>query len=299
MTPGAIDRRAVARAFSRASGRYDAAARLQTQVRDELLSRLAHFRPPEGLVLDLGAGTGAATPQLRRQFREREVVAVDLSPAMLHQAGERLSRWDRWIDWRGRRFHRVAADAVHLPFRDRSVGLVFSSLMLQWCDDLDATLREIHRVLAPEGVLLCSTFGPLTLFELREAWASVDSTPRVNDFVDLHDLGSALVRAGFTEPVLDVDRHLEWHENSRSVMQSLRAIGAVNAARRRRRGLTGRGTLAAVDADYRRRARADGAVPASWEVLFASAFAGSRTATAVPGEIRVAANAIGRRGDAR
>lgn len=297
MRPGAIDRRAVARAFGRASGRYESAAQLQSRVREELLSRLGHFQPANPLVLDLGAGTGAATPRLRRQWPDAQVVAVDLAPEMLREAGRALDLWDRWFDWRRRKFHRVAADAVRLPFRDHSVGFVFSSLMLQWCDDLDSALAEIRRVLVPGGALLLSTFGPLTLRELREAWATVDDVPRVNEFVELHDLGSALVRAGFAEPVLDVDRVLEWHADPRALMQSLREIGAVNAAPSRRRGLTGRRALGAMEAAYRQRGRADGRIPATWEVLFASAFAASPPqALQTPAEVHVPTSAIGRRG---
>lgn len=297
MRPGTIDRRAVARAFGRASARYESAAHLQSRVREELLSRLVHFRPATELILDLGAGTAAATPRLRTQWPDTQVVAVDLAPEMLRQAGAALDLWDRWFDWRRRKFHRVAADAVRLPFRDHSVGFVFSNLMLQWCDDLDSALAEIRRVLVPGGTLLLSTFGPLTLRELREAWASVDDVPRVNDFVDLHDLGSALVRAGFAEPVLDVDRILEWHADPRALMQSLREIGAVNAAPDRRRGLTGRRALGAMETAYRQRARADGRIPATWEVLFASAFAASPAqAPQAPAEVHVPTSAIGRRG---
>lgn len=298
MIPGSIDRRSVARAFGRASTRYESAAHLQGRVRDELLSRLVHFRPASGLVLDLGAGTGAATARLRAEWPDTQVVAVDLAPEMLRQAGAALGLWDRWFDWRGKKFHRVAADTVRLPFRDHSVGFVFSNLMLQWCDDLDAALKEINRVLTPGGALLLSTFGPLTLHELREAWATADDVPRVNDFVDLHDLGGALVRAGFAEPVLDVDRFVEWHTGPRALMQSLRDIGAVNAAAGRRRGLTSRRALTAMETAYRRCARADGCIPATWEVLFASAFAATPSASSVRvREVEVPLGAIGRRGE--
>ena len=92
------------------------------------------------------------------------MVAVDIAPGML----ERARRQSRWL----RRFGRVRADAYALPFRDGAFELVFSSLMLQWCDDLDAVFAEIARVLAPGGLLLFSTFGPGTLAELREAWAT-------------------------------------------------------------------------------------------------------------------------------
>jgi ubiquinone/menaquinone biosynthesis C-methylase UbiE len=83
------------------------------------------------------------------------VVAADIAPGML----ERAKQQSRWL----RRFARVRADAYALPFGDASFDLVFSSLMLQWCDDLDAVFAEIARVLKPGGLLLFSTSG-------RERW---------------------------------------------------------------------------------------------------------------------------------
>ena len=52
-----------------------------------------------------------------------------------------------------------------------------------------------------------STFGPNTLHELRSAWAQVDEYNHVNHFLDVHDVGDALVHAGLVEPVLDVERN--------------------------------------------------------------------------------------------
>src|SRR4029077_10511260 len=110
------------------------------------------------------------------------------APGML----ERARLQSRWL----RRFERVRADAYALPFATASFDLVFSNLMLQWCDDLDAVFAEIARVLKPGGLLLFSTFGPGTLAELREAWAAGDaSSNHVNHFFDAHVLGSALMQA--------------------------------------------------------------------------------------------------------
>ena len=125
---------------------------------------------------------------LKRRYPASLVVAADIAPGMLARAKAQ----SRWL----RRFERVRADAYSLPFRDGAFDLVFSNLMLQWCDDLDAVFAEIARVLKPGGLLLFSTFGPGTLAELREAWAaSGDAGNHVNHFFDPHALGSALMHA--------------------------------------------------------------------------------------------------------
>jgi len=291
-----IDRDAVARAFDRASASYDSAAALQERVRGELLGRLDELRVAPRTVLDLGAGTGHATRALKRRFPQSLTVAADIAPGMLVRARAQ-SRWFR-------RFERVRADAYALPFRDQSFDLVFSSLMLQWCDDLDAVFTEIGRVLSPGGLLLFSTFGPGTLGELREAWAAGDAalgergrmTNHVNHFFDPHALGGALMHAGFAEPVLDVDRLVVGYADTMALMRELKAIGAHNVTRGRARGLTGRRRLAAMTRAYESQRR-DGLLPATYEVIHATSWGGERRAERddLPGETFIAPHAIRRR----
>ncbi|MEO8063758.1 MAG: malonyl-ACP O-methyltransferase BioC [Pseudomonadota bacterium] len=256
-----LDRRAVASAFDRASGSYDAAAALQERVRTELLSRLDELKVTPQAILDLGAGTGHASRALKRRFPKALTVAVDIAPGMLAQAKAQ----SRWL----RRFERVRADAYALPFRDASFELVFSSLMLQWCDDLDAAFAELTRVLKPGGLLLFSTFGPGTLAELRDSWAAADGQPNhVNHFFDPPTIGSALMHAGLAEPVLDVDRIVVNYPDAMTLMRELKAIGAHNVTHGRTRGLTSRRQLAAMIAAYES-LRHDGKLPATYEVIHA------------------------------
>lgn len=265
-----IDRRAVAKSFSAASNRYDAAAALQQAVREELLDRLRQFAPSAAVVLDLGCGTGAASAVLAREFAHSKVIGLDLAHGMLVQADRKIG----WLDrLRGRSFARINGDTLQLPFASGSVQVIFSSLMLQWCDDLDRALREVRRVLSPGGLFLFSTFGPGTLQELRGAWAEVDELPHVNDFVDMHDLGAALTRAGFQEPVLDIDRLRREYATPRQLLLELKEIGARNSLSVRQRGLTTAARLRAMESVYRRQFACEAGVYASWEVIYASAFA--------------------------
>jgi malonyl-CoA O-methyltransferase len=260
----ALSPRAVARAFHRASRSYDAAARLQATVRQELLSRLDGLAVAPAVVLDLGAGTGAASVTLKRRYRRAQVLALDLAPGMLRETRRRSRFW--------RPLQVVAGDAMRLPLRNASVDLVFSSLMFQWCEDLDAALAEVARALRPGGLVLFSTFGPDTLRELRAAWAEVDAAVHVNRFVDMHDLGAALQRAGFIEPVLDVDRHVLHYPEVATLMGELKAIGAHNVNAGRPRGLTGPGRLKRMTQAYEARRTAAG-LPATYEVVYAAAWA--------------------------
>jgi malonyl-CoA O-methyltransferase len=286
----ALDRRAVVQAFDRASASYDAAAALQERVRNELVGRLDELKVTPVSILDLGAGTGHSSRALKRRFPRSLVVAVDIAPGMLARA-KNQSRWRR-------RFERVRADAYALPFRDGCFDLVFSSLMLQWCDDLDAVFAEIGRVLKPGGLLLFSTFGPDTLYELRESWGASDAPGNhVNHFFDAQALGSALMHAGLTEPVLDVDRIVMGYDDALALMRELKAIGAHNVTLGRARGLTGRRRLAAMTLAYEA-LRRDGKLPATYEVIHASSWGGERRgAENSPHEAFISPGAIRIRGE--
>ena len=141
---------------------------------------------------------------------------------MLREAGRRQTLL--------RRFSRVAADAAALPFPLPARDMLFSSLMLQWCNDPDAVFRECRRVLRPGGVLTFTSLGPDTLKELRRSWDAADpGHAHVNAFIDMHDLGDALTRAGFAEPVLDVERYTLTYAAAIDLMRDLKTIGAHNA----------------------------------------------------------------------
>jgi malonyl-CoA O-methyltransferase len=182
----------------------------------------------------------------------------------------------------------VLADAGALPFEDASFDLVFSNLMLQWLVPPDTALAEMRRVLKPGGLLLLSSFGPETLRELRDAWQAGDDGVHVNDFIDVHDLGSALARAGFAEPVLDVDRHLRHYADARDLMRELKALGAHNLDARRNRGLTGRRAFERMNAAYELQRQPAG-LPATWQLVYAVAWVHEQAAPqrAVAGETRI------------
>jgi len=285
-----LDRRALARSFDRAGAGYDAAAQLQQQVRAELLERLRYFALEPQCILDLGAGTCQGSVALRRRYAHARVIALDIAPGML-KASPRPG-------WPRRRFERVCADAYALPLASRSVELIYSNLMLQWCDRPDMVFRELARVLKPGGVFVFSSFGPDTLQELRLAWESVDHGVHVSQFPDMPQLGDALMRAGLIEPVMDVERHRLLYPDAYALMRELKRIGAGNAASERSRALTGRARLQRMVEAYELRRTASG-LPATFEVIFGAAFgaaseASGRADSSTPGEYAVPLAALGR-----
>lgn len=268
-----IDKTRMRQSFHRAAKQYDAAAILQRQVREEMLSRLDVVKLEPAVILDAGCGTGHGLHALLKHFKSAQGIALDIAEGMLARS-RALFPWYRF--WQAKpRF--VCADIESLPLATASVDMVWSNLAVQWCNDLDAALQEWRRVLRPNGLLMFATLGPDTLKELRAA-SGADHT-HVSRFIDMHDIGDALTRAGFSAPVLDVMHYTLTYDTVESLMRDLKAIGAHNATAGRAKGLSGKGFLQQLRQGYEA-FRHEGKLPATYEVVFVHAWAGSQPYTA-------------------
>ena len=259
-----LDRVRARRSFDLAADTYDEAAVLQREIGDRLVGRLDYIKLNPRRVLDLGAGTGHVAELLLDRYRKADVWAADFAPAMLRKVRKRGG-------WR-RRPRTVCADAGALPWCDASFDLVVSNLMLQWCVPLDRYFAEIRRVVAADGLLMFSTFGPDTLRELRQAWGSVDAGQHVHEFPDMHDVGDSLLATGFSGPVMDMEMVTMTYSDLLGLMHDLKSIGAVNAAEERRRGLLGRQAFRLLERSYEQFRTSEALLPASYEIVYGHAW---------------------------
>ncbi|MDZ4811863.1 MAG: malonyl-ACP O-methyltransferase BioC [Pseudomonadota bacterium] len=300
-----LDLKWVRRAFGRAASSYEAAAVLQHQVESMLLDRLDSltrgaaegtpakanalvqgplYKNAPGRILDLGCGTGRAAAFMRKRYAQCDVIALDMALPMLREAKRHAGWW--------KPFRRICGDARALPLQDQSVDVLFSNLCLQWIENLPEVFAEFRRVLRPGGWLLFSTFGPDTLTELRQSWAAADQCAHVNVFLDMHDVGDAMLAAGFRDPMLDVERFTLTYRDARQLMRELKAIGASNANAARTRGLTGKSRLHDMLEYYERFRSAEGLLPASYEVIFAQAQAPELTQPRRTGDGEIASISV-------
>ena len=258
----------VRRAFDRAAERYEQFAVLQNEVCKRLLEKLDIVKINPEFILDAGAGTGKAIPALFERYKKAQVVALDLSEKMLGKSGQQGGFF--------RAPHLVCADIERLPFADDTFDLVFSSLSMQWCNDLNAALLEAKRVLKPGGLFVFSTFGPDTLKELRYSWNKVDDINHVNQFIDMHDIGDALLQDGYAEPVMEAEVMTVTYDTVDEIMHDLKAIGANVTAtnsqgKRFNKGLTGKSVLQTVRQAYES-FRNDDVLPATYEIVYGHAW---------------------------
>jgi malonyl-CoA O-methyltransferase len=260
--PGfAIDARAARRRFERRAYSYAQASRLEAEIGARMLERLDYVKLAPRRVLDAGSGPARDARALAKRYRKADVIALDFSRAMLHAGRPRLRFFQR------RPPKPVCADLARLPLASATLGLLWSNMALHWAADAPAALREFHRVLAPEGLLMFSTLGPDTLAELRRAAGA----ERVHAFADMHDLGDMLIAAGFAEPVMDMERVTMVYADGEALLADLRASGQTCALAGRAHGLAGRKFLSELKEKLAAQ-RVAGKLSVSYEVVYGHAW---------------------------
>ena len=272
--PYALDKHRVRSSFDRAAATYDQAAVLQREICDRMAERLQYIKSEPRVILDAGCGTGYGARLLRQRYAKSRVIELDIAPAMLAASRGRQSGWKRFLPFLNTP-EQVCADIESLPLCDESVNMVWSNLALQWCNDLEATFAGMHRVLESGGLLMFSTFGPDTLKELRQAFGTLDGHAHVNRFPDMHDVGDALMRAGFAAPVMDMETVTQTYDDLAGLMRDLKALGAHNANQGRGRGLLGKGAWQRLQQNYEV-LRREGKLPATYEVVYGHAWKGEK-----------------------
>lgn len=245
--PVAVDKIAIAAAFSRAAGSYDTAADLQRKTGETLLGLGQQHAGVS--VLDAGCGTG----HFSRRWRElgKRVIAFDLAAGMLDHARQQQAADDYLL-----------GDIEHIPLPDHAIDICFSNLAVQWCADLPAALAELYRVTRRGGIILFSTLAEGSLNELGQAWQQVDGRRHVNDFLSLQQIGAAC--QGYRHQ-LTPQRYQQQFPDVIALMRSLQGVGATHLHQGREAGLSGRQRLVALQQAYTTQA---GCYPLSYHLVY-------------------------------
>ncbi|MDR3490932.1 MAG: methyltransferase domain-containing protein [Gammaproteobacteria bacterium] len=178
----------------------------------ELLNRLEWVKLQPKVILDVGCGPGNSVEKLKQRYPDAKVIGIDAAYSMLQYAH---------IQDVSSEF--ICADAQSLPLANDTVDLLFANLVLPWMSDLNAVFKEWKRVLRPEGLLVFTSLGPDTLAEWRNELAHVQLT----DCIDMHDIGDMLVRAKFSDPVMDVDYITLTYKDINQLLNELEITGII------------------------------------------------------------------------
>ena len=138
--------------FNHIARRYNLMNRLMTAGQDIRWRRQAVrllMLSPSARLLDLGAGTGDLGREALRQQLDIRLVAADFNLAMMLSG--RVSGPLPWVN----------ADALHLPFPDKSFDAVVSGFLLRNVVSLEAALVEQYRILKVGGrIVILETTRP-------------------------------------------------------------------------------------------------------------------------------------------
>ncbi len=259
-----LDKSAIKKSFNRAAKGYNSAAILQKEVLNRLLQRLQYIRHQPTSLVDIGCGTGQAVAGLQKTYPRCKIISLDLAYSMLRETRQQYGLL--------RKKRLVNSDMETMPFADNSFDLLFSNLALQWVNDLGGTLHEFARIGRSGGLLMFATLGPGTLKELRESWFEIDRNPHVHLFIDMHDIGDAMMAAGFSQPVVDAETiRLEYQEFGQ-IFKDLKDTGASNADINRNRGLTTAARFKRLEQCYRQLGYDAGKFIVSYEIVYGHAW---------------------------
>lgn len=239
-----IDKEAVKASFSKAAYQYDIFADLQREVGHQLMS-LMNLNVSNSHVLDLGCGTGYFSNLLINLDKVSRLTCFDLSPAMLAQVSDKLR-----LNQEANTYQLRQGDIDHLPFTEPQFDLVFSSLVLQWSQNLAHCLKQIKGTLNEQGKLGFSTLLSGSLFELEEAWSEVDNNKHINQFLSQQNVLDAVKQAGFNHINLTTETRVKRYPDLLSVMKALKGIGANHVHGSKHTSLSGKQLLKKLDQGY-------------------------------------------------
>ncbi|MDG4867407.1 malonyl-ACP O-methyltransferase BioC [Guyparkeria sp. 1SP6A2] len=258
-----FDLRRVRARFNRAAADYDRYAAVQREIGRRLEERFGWLKLEPSRILDLGAGTGQMVRAMRARYPQSQVVGLDLAENMLRQLPR--TRW-----WSRQRMG-VAADMHALPLVGGTMDAVVSNFAVQWSDRPDMLFAEVARVLSSGSPFSFATLGPDSLQEIRRAWAAIDQTPHVHHFMDMHDLGDALVRAMLADPVMDRETVTVTYPSVDALLADLRGVGVGNAQEGRSSGMTGPAAWRRFKGALAEQA-VDGQIPLTYEIVYGLAW---------------------------
>jgi len=257
----------VAESFSQAAARYDSASAIQKTIAAKLLNKVKslEFNQPqsERYIVDAGCGTGLWTAKLCEHAKH--VTGVDMASGMLDYAKAKNTQVPHWLQ----------ADVRAMPLVPEQTHLIFSSLAIQWCDDIAGLLQHWYKLLSPGGYVVLATLASNTLHELSQSFLSLDDDRHVNQFYHADELQSIVDKSSFKSISFDNQVEVQPYDNLLGLLHDLKDIGAQtvieknegNVQKAEVKPLT-KAKLNQLKLSYEQYRQADGMLPASYDVVY-------------------------------
>jgi malonyl-CoA O-methyltransferase len=201
--------------FSRSAASYDEYSALQDRLGGELIGMLKETGPSS--ILDIGCGTGNYTAILRKIFPQALIKAIDISEEMVNMARRKLD--DDRVTF-------IVGDAERVDL-DEEFDLISSNASFQWFDDLEKALANFKKLLKDGGVILFSTFGPLTFKELNIALRELLGGTALTNSIRFPEKASIrkMLKGNFKKSEVKEKIYLEGHPSLLELLKKIKYSG--------------------------------------------------------------------------
>ncbi|SFL36847.1 malonyl-CoA O-methyltransferase [Paenibacillus sp. 1_12] len=272
-----------------AAGSYDIHDRVQRMMADRVIQSIQRSKnegDTEQLdILEIGCGTGGLTEILCNEWSWLSMTALDIAPAMIEVAEQRvLSSIKNHVGYSNRqpnrlRFHHADVEMWASDARNGSFDLIVSNACFQWLSNPGQTLCHLRRMLRAGGLLVFTTFGPDTFYELHKAFdeayriSGIEPQRHGLSFQSTGQWENLLEEAGFSDIQYECSIHNEKHSTARDFLLSVKAMGASTSEAATICGLSSRRLFANMYKEYEARFSIEGGVAATYDLLLFQACA--------------------------
>lgn len=150
------DPKAIKKHFEKSMDKYDENAVVQKFLAEKLADELCEFSQRFDKILELGAGTGLLTREIRSKINYKKYTANDLSEKSKTFISGILPEFDF-----------ICGNAQRIKPAGK-VDLIISNAMFQWFNNLEEIFLQYKNFLNQNGVLAFSTFLPKNFSELKD-----------------------------------------------------------------------------------------------------------------------------------
>lgn len=262
---------------------------LRKEIARRMASHLDVMRIYPQRMVDVGCGERDDSTLLKDRFQIENAQIYDMAWENLTDASEIVKgprrplsqKLTSWLLGREVAQQALRAEFSAMPCESQSVDLLWSNLALHWHPEPEKVIAEWVRILAKDGLLIFSCFGPDTLKEVREAFKAVDDAPHTLPFMDMHDVGDVVMRSGIASPVIEMEKITLTYDNVAKLIHDVRGLGG-NVLTDRRKGLMGRAAYQRFIGALEALRGEDGRIPLSFEVIYAHGFKAEKSGQTAP-----------------